>query len=222
MTARNRWRDEQGDKRPGRARRRMGPRARRAACPTTDMARPPSPAAAAATTCGPQWAAMIDDGGQFIQAGKGRRRAHPQPGGDRQPARLQPRRRHAQRQFRHPGDHRLGDGLLRAPADAGDRLRPAGPADDDLAAQLHLRQRRSLARPHHLGALRRLSQLDPAAGHPGGVQGRGVGQFRPGHRRLEPDLLDHRRAARRPPRPDRDPHRGPALHDDRDATWSSA
>ena len=46
-------------------------------------------------------------------------------------------------------------------------------------AQFHLRQRRSLARPHHLGALRRLSQFDPAAGDPGGVQGRGVGQFRP-------------------------------------------
>ena len=54
------------------------------------------------------------------------------------------------------------------------------------------------------------------------VQGRGVGQFRPDHRQLQPDLLDHRRAARRPPRPDRDPHRGPALHDDRDPTSSSA
>ena len=32
----------------------------------------------------------------------------------------------------------------------------------------------------------------------------------------EPDLFDHRRAARRAARPDRDPHRGPALHDDRD------
>ena len=31
-------------------------------------------------------------------------------------------------------------------------------------AQLHLRQRRSLARPHHLGSLRRLHELDPAAG----------------------------------------------------------
>ena len=83
-------------------------------------------------------------------------------------------------------------------------------------AQLHLRQRRSLARPHHLGALRRLSQFDPAAGDPRGVQGRGVGQFRPVHGQLEPDLFDHRRAARRPARPDRDPHRGPPLHDDRD------
>ena len=30
------------------------------------------------------------------------------------------------------------------------------------------------------------------------------------------DLFDHRRAAWRPPRPDRDPHRGPALHHHRD------
>ncbi len=82
-------------------------------------------------------------------------------------------------------------------------------------AQLHLRQRRSLARPHHLGALRRLSQLDPAAGHPRRVQGRGVGQFRADHRQFQPDLFDHRRAARRPPRPDRGPRRGPALHHDR-------
>ena len=48
------------------------------------------------------------------------------------------------------------------------------------------------------------------------VQGRGVGQFRPRHRQFEPDLFDHRRAARRPARPDRDPHRGPSLHHDRD------
>ena len=34
-------------------------------------------------------------------------------------------------------------------------------------AQFHLRQRRSLARPHHLGPLRRLPELDPAAGHAG-------------------------------------------------------
>ena len=56
----------------------------------------------------------------------------------------------------------------------------------------------------------------------GGVQGRGVGQFRADHRQFEPDLFDHRRAARRPARPGRDPGRGPALHDDRDRTWSSA
>ncbi len=169
-----------------------------------------------------QWAAMVDDGSEFMPERQGRRRAHPQPGRDRQPARLLARRRLAQRQFRHSRDHRLGDGLLRASADARDRLRPAGAADDDVAAQLHLRQRRSLARPHHLGALRRLSQLDPAARDPRRVQGRGVGQFRPHHRQFEPDLLDHRRAARRPARPDRDPRRGPALHDDRDRTSSSA
>ncbi len=33
----------------------------------------------------------------------------------------------------------FGDGLLRAPADAGNRLRPAGPVDDDIAAQFHFR-----------------------------------------------------------------------------------
>jgi flagellar motor switch protein FliM len=35
------------------------------------------------------------------------------------------------------------------------------------AAQLHLRQRRGLARQHHLAALRRLPELDPAAGDAG-------------------------------------------------------
>ena len=83
-------------------------------------------------------------------------------------------------------------------------------------AQFHLRQRRSLARPHHLGALRRLSQFDSAAGDPGGVQGRGVGQFRPRHRQFQPDLFDHRRAARRPARPEHGARRGPALHHHRD------
>ena len=48
------------------------------------------------------------------------------------------------------------------------------------------------------------------------VQGRGVGQFRADDRQFRPDLFDHRRAARRPPRPDRGPRRGPALHHDRD------
>ena len=91
-----------------------------------------------------------------------------------------------------------------------------------IAAQLHLRQRRGLARPHHLGAVRRLSQLDPAARHPRRVQGRGVGQFRADDRQLRPDLFDHRRAARRPPRPDRGARRGPPLHHDRDPISSSA
>src|SRR5262249_43511029 len=58
----------------------------------------------------------------------------------------------------------INSAILRAVADAGDH-RPAGPVDDDVAAQFHFRQRRSLARLHHFCALRRLSQLDPAAGH---------------------------------------------------------
>ncbi len=138
-----------------------------------------------------------------------------QPGRNRQPARLQRRRGQPRRQFRHSRHHRFGDGVLRASADARNRLRPPGAADDDLAAQFHLRQRRSLARPHHLGALRRLHELDPAAGGAGGVQGGGVGEFRARHRRLQPDLFDDRRAARRPARPDLAAHRGPALHHDR-------
>jgi flagellar motor switch protein FliM/flagellar basal body-associated protein FliL len=60
-----------------------------------------------------------------------RRRAGAEPGRDRQSARLQPFRTDAQRQFRHSRHHRLGDGVLRAPADARNRLRPAGAADDD-------------------------------------------------------------------------------------------
>ncbi len=153
---------------------------------------------------------------------KGRRRAHPQSGRNRQPARFQPYRSFAQRQFRHPRDHRLGDGLLRASADARDRLRPAGPVDDHEPAQFHLRQRRSLARPHHLGAFRRLSQFDPAACHPCGFQGRGVGQFRSLHRQFQPDLFDDRRAAGRPARPEQHPHRRPALHHRSNPTSSSA
>ena len=79
---------------------------------------------------------MIDDGSQFVQAAKG--------GAERilnqeeidsllgfSLADIS-----AQRQFRHPGDHQLGDGLLRASADARNRLRPAGPADDDVACAI--------------------------------------------------------------------------------------
>ena len=69
----------------------------------------------------------------------------------------------SRRSFRHSRHHRLGDGVLRASADARNRLRPPGAVDDDEPAQFHLRQRRSLARPHHLGAFRRLPQFDPAA-----------------------------------------------------------
>jgi hypothetical protein len=67
----------------------------------------------------------------------------------------------------------------------------AGPVDDHVAAQLHLRQCRSVARSHHLGALRRLPQFHSAARHPRRVQGRGVGEFRAHHHRLQSDLFDH-------------------------------
>ena len=46
-------------------------------------------------------------------------------------------------------------------------------------AQLHLRQCRGRHRQHPVAALRRLSELDPAAGDARGVQGRGMGQLRP-------------------------------------------
>ena len=68
-------------------------------------------------------------------------------------------------------------------------------------AQLHLRQRRGQPRQHHLDPLRRLSELDSAARHPGGVPGRGAGQLRPADGQFQPDLFDRRRAAGRPPRP---------------------
>ena len=42
-------------------------------------------------------------------------------------------------------DRQRRAGRLRAPADAGDRVRPAGAHHDQLAAQLHQRQRRGLA-----------------------------------------------------------------------------
>ena len=79
-----------------------------------------------------------DRGRRTVRPGRqqGRRRAHPQSGGNRLPARLQSRRHHAQREFRHPGDHQLGDGLLRASADARNRLRPPGAADDDIACAI--------------------------------------------------------------------------------------
>ena len=161
-----------------------------------------------------QWAAMVDDGSRNLSNKASGERVL-SPGRNRQPARLQRRRGQPRRQFRHSRHHRLGDGVLRTSADARNRLRPPGAADDDLAAQFHLRQRRSVARPHHLGALRRLHELDPAAGGAGGVQGGGVGEFRSRDRRLQPDLFDDRRAARRPARPDLAAHRGPALHHDR-------
>ena len=151
-----------------------------------------------------------------------RRRAGPVAGGNRQPARLHRRRRQSRRQFRHSRHHRFGDGVLRASADARNRVRPPGAADDDQPAQFHLRQRRGLARPHHLGALRRLHEFDPAARRALRVQGRGVGKFRPRHGRFQPDLFDDRRAARRPPRPDLAAHRRPALHHDRDQPGQAA
>ena len=150
-----------------------------------------------------------------------RRRARSVAGGNRQPARLFRRRGQSRRQFRHSRHHRFGDGVLRAPADARNRVRPAGAADDHVLAQLHLRQRRGLARPHHLGAVRRLHEFDSAAGGAQRVQGRGMGKFRPRHGGFQPDLFDDRRAAGRPPRPDLAAHRGPSLHTPSKPTWSS-
>ncbi len=150
------------------------------------------------------------------------RRARAVAGGDRQSPRLHGWRRQPRRPFRHPRHHRLGNGVLRASADARDRVRPPGAVDDDIVAKFHLRQRRSLARPYHLGAVRRLHELDSAAGGAVGVQGGGVGEFRARHRRLQPDLFDDRRAARRSPRPDPAAHRGPALHHDRDQPGEAA
>ena len=114
-----------------------------------------------------QWAAMIEDGGQFVQAGN--------KGG-------------AERILNQEEiDSLLGFNLaditlnensgIRAIINSAmvsyERLPMLEIVFDRLVrlmttslAQLHLRQRRSLARPHHLGALRRLSQLDPAAGDP--------------------------------------------------------
>ena len=96
--------------------------------------------------------ALGDDGRRrpFHAQHQGRRRTHPHPGRNRLAARLLARRRIAQRQFRHPRHHQLGDGLLRAVADAGDRLRPAGPVDDDVACAISLRttsKSRSTASP---------------------------------------------------------------------------
>ena len=113
---------------------------------------------------------------------------------------------------RRPRHHQFGAGLLRAPADAGNRLRPPGAADDDLPAQLHLGQRGSQPGQHHLDPLRRLSELDSAAGDPGRVPRRGTGQLRPVHGRFQPDLFDRRRASGRPARLRGHAHRGPALH----------
>ena len=168
--------------------------------------------------------AMGRDGGGWqprLRRRQERRRARPVAGRNRQPARLHRRRGQSRRKFRHSRDHRLGDGLLRAPADARNRVRPPGAVDDDELAQFHLRQRRSFARPHHLGPLRRLHELDPAAGGDQRFQGRGMGELRSRYRRFQSDLFDHRRAARRPPRQLGDAHRGTALHHDRDRTSSS-
>ena len=168
-----------------------------------------------------QWAAMVEDGSRDF-GNKNRRRAGSVAGRNRQSARFHRRRRQSRRQFRHSRHHQFRDGVLRASADARNRVRPPGAADDHELAQLHLRQRRSLARPHHLGPLRRLHEFDSAAGGAQRVQGRGVGKFRPRHGRFQPDLFDHRRAARRPPRPDLAAHRRPALHHDRNQSGQAA
>ena len=62
-------------------------------------------------------------------------------------------------------------------------------------------QCRGHAREHPLGALRRLHQLDLAAGAARGLQGRGMGQFRPHHGRIRADLFGARHDARRQARP---------------------
>src|SRR6266700_1763064 len=115
-----------------------------------------------------------------------------------------------------------GEGVLRASADARNRVRPPGAADDHVVAQLHLRQRRGLAGSHYLGAVRRLHEFDSAAGGAVRVQGRGMGEFRAGDGRFKPDLFDDRRAAGRPPRPDLAAHRGPPLHHHRDQPRQAA
>ncbi len=141
--------------------------------------------------------------------------ARPQPERDRQPAGIRRKRRRWQGRLRHPCHHQLGARFLRASADARGRVRPARPHDVDEPAQLHFGQCRGVDRQYHLDPLRRLSQLDPAAGDAERVQGRGVGQLRPPDHRQRPHLLDRRRAAGRPPRHGGDAHRGPALYDDR-------
>ena len=145
----------------------------------------------------------------------GAARARPQPGRNRQPARLRRRTRRRRKPHRHAAHHQLRPGVLRTPADAGDRVRPAGAHHVHQPAQLHLRQRRGRHRQHPVAALRRLPELHPAAGDAGGVQGRGVGQLRPDGGGQRDDLLDRRRAAGRPARHRGDAHRGPALHHDR-------
>ena len=68
---------------------------------------------------------VVEMGRQFVQGGQRRRGAHSQSGRNRRAFGFSLRGYLPQRQFPYPGDHRFGDGLLRAVADAGtvfDRL----------------------------------------------------------------------------------------------------
>ena len=136
-------------------------------------------ASASATDMAAEWATMIDEGvGEDSPDLAGADRILNQDEID-QLARLLAARAVGHGRRRHPGDRRFGRRLLRTPADARDHLRPDDPAAVHEPAQLLPGQRRGHARQHHVGALRRLHQLDPAAGAARGLQGRGVGQFRP-------------------------------------------
>ena len=131
--------------------------------------------------------------------------------GDRRPARLR-RRTRRRGTVRHAAHHQRRPGQLRTPADAGSRGGPPGPHHEHQPAQLHERQRGGRDRQHRLTPLRGLPEQPAAARHAGRVQGGGMGQPRPGDRGLRPDLLRHRRAARRAAGRRRHADRGPPLH----------
>ena len=79
--------------------------------------------------------ALEQEGGRGSRPGA-RCGARAEPGRDRQPARLRRRRRRSGETDRHRAHRQRRPGLLRTPADAGDRLRPAGAHHVDLACAI--------------------------------------------------------------------------------------
>jgi len=142
-----------------------------------------------------QWAAMVDDGSRNLsKQASGERVSFARR--NRQSARLSVGEVNLRRQLRHSRHHRLGDGVLRALADARNRLRPPGAADDDLAAhftsdnvEVSLDRITSVRFGDYMNSIPLPAVL--------ACSRRRSGKTSVSHRRLQPDLFDDRRAARR-------------------------
>ena len=198
----------------------MGARAR-------SRSRPTQPVGAAAPRAAPTTmaAAMGGDGRgrqTVLDAGQGRRRAHPQPGRDRQPARLRPR----------PTSRSTSNSGIRAIINSAlvsyERLPMLEIVFDRLVRLMTTSLRNFTSdnvevRLDNITSIRFGDYLNsiPLPAILAVFRAEEWDNFGLCHRRFEPDLFDRRRAARRPPRQPRCASRaGPTPRSS--PSWSSA